>query len=425
MNSRDNLTTTNQPIGKLYIRRRTNTEILTWVIALWPFLVRLLTDVMPLPGAIKYVADGLLVFALVLVFAQRRLVVKKQVLPCLKLIVFFFAYTLLGNVLNFQSPFYYLWGLRNNFRFYVAFFLYITLVNEYDANRWLKLLDILFWLNAIVTIVQFFGFGVFGDNLGGILGVTGGSNGYTLIFFIIVISKSLLSAFDGQENGALCAAKCGVSIFVAAMAEMKFYFVVFVVIMVAAAVLTKFSAKKCLMFVACGIALVGGASLLTSWFRSEGIFSFQSLWELATKANYASQTDINRLSAIPTLSKMFLPGLHNKLVGLGLGNCDTSAYAICNTPFAVTYEYLHYNWFSAPMMFIETGYIGLLMYFGFFGIVLRVAVRQKKAGKGNMLLNQLAIIVAAMCMVLSFYNSSMRIEAAYMAYFVLAMPFLV
>lgn len=422
MNPRENFPEESQ-YGKIYIRKRTKAEFLVWIIAWWPILTRLFCDVLGLPDMVKYLADGIILMMVLLIAAQRRLTVPYNAMPSLWMVVVFFLYTLAGNMLNFQSPFYYLWGFRNLFRFYCAFFLFVFIIRERDAIHWLKLMDILFWINTLVSVVQFLMFGVYGDRLGGILGTTGGSNGFTMIIFIIVIGKSLLNAFQGEEKSLVCAAKCGASILVAAMAEMKFYYVVFLALMVLAAMLTRFSTRKMLLLILCCLALMGGMTLLTSWFQSDGTFSWANLWELATKDNYASGEDVNRLSAIPKLSRMFLIKPQEKLFGLGLGNCDTSVYAICNTPFAQTYAYLHYNWFTAPMVFLETGWIGLVIYMGFFGSVFFAAFRQIKAEKGNRLFCQMAIIMSVMCMILTFYNASLRMEAAYMIYFVLALPF--
>jgi len=59
----------------------------------------------------------------------------------------------------------------------------------------------------------------------------------------------------------------------------------------------------------------------------------------------------------------------------------------------------------------------------FFVICFLRAFRQYKAGAGNLLHNQLAILMSVLCVILMFYNSTLRIEAGYMMYFVLALPF--
>ena len=114
-----------------------------------------------------------------------------------------------------------------------------------------------------------------------------------------------------------------------------------------------------------------------------------------------------------------------QIFGMGLGNCDLSELSIFNSTFHQKYEFLHYSWFSSAMMFLETGFVGIAIYISFFVICLKRAVSDLKSGMGNKLFCQLTVIMAVMCIVLFFYNSSLRIESAYMVYFVLALPFMV
>jgi len=100
-----------------------------------------------------------------------------------------------------------------------------------------------------------------------------------------------------------------------------------------------------------------------------------------------------------------------------------TAFAICNTPFYQRYSYLHYTWFSAAMLFLETGYVGLVLYGMFFVLVFQHAFRRRKVG-GNVIYCQLAMMMVVVSGILLFYNSSLRTEAAYMIYFVFAAPFI-
>ena len=81
---------------------------------------------------------------------------------------------------------------------------------------------------------------------------------------------------------------------------------------------------------------------------------------------YVSNNDINRLTAIPSLIQRLDLSPMQQFFGLGLGNCDTASFSICNTPFYRHYDYLHYTWFTSAMIFLETGYLGLGLYTSFF-----------------------------------------------------------
>ena len=53
-------------------------------------------------------------------------------------------------------------------------------------------------------MLQYFVFGLERDYLGGIFGSEKGVNGYTIIFFIIIISKSLILYMSKKESALMC-----------------------------------------------------------------------------------------------------------------------------------------------------------------------------------------------------------------------------
>lgn len=409
--------------GLLHLRDRSVIRWLMFFVSMWTFLAKPFGSLPGVAGYAKYIADVVLVLTLFLLFSRRNISFRRTVVPALILVCIFFAYTLVVYVFRFQSPFYFLWGLRNNFRFYVAFFAFIAFMDETDVADWFKIVDMLFWLNIVVSIFQFVFLDVKQDYLGGIFGVEGGANGYSLVLFSIVVGKSVLCAMAGQEKVSACAWKCIASLVIAAMAELKFYFLVFLLLLGMASMFSGLSWRKVLILTIGALAVMAGSTLLVAWFDIKGVWDIQKLITLATKKTYSTARDLNRLSAVPTLANTLLTQPVDQMFGLGLGNCDTSAFAICNTPFYQRYSYLHYTWFSAAMLFLETGYVGLVLYVLFFILVFRHAFRWRKVG-GNAIYCQLAMMMAVMSGILLFYNSSLRIEAAYMLYFVLAVPFI-
>ena len=109
---------------------------------------------------------------------------------------------------------------------------------------------------------------------------------------------------------------------------------------------------------------------------------------------------------------------------MGMGNCDTASFALTNTPFFQKYGDMHYSWISYAIIYLETGYVGLMFYMGFFLLVYLKCRRMEKYSTGDMKrFCCVARIMAVMCMIISIYNNSLRSEAAYMAYFAMAIPF--
>ena len=410
--------------GYLKIRNRTFLQWMTFLVALWTVLFKWASALPGGLGYLKYLPDGILLIMLLVFFGSGKVTLRRTILTPLQIVGGFFTYCLFVYLLQYQSLAYFLWGLRNTFRFFIAFFAFVVFFDESDVSAWFKVMDILFWVNAVMSVIQFALLKVDGDFLGGIFGIQDKSNGYTLCLLCVVATKSLLTAFNRTEPFARSMIKCGVSILVAAMAELKVYFFLFALLMVGAAVVTRFSVKKMIYLLLGAIVIMVGAALLVEWFGFQGFFSLKRLWESATRENYSSGDDINRISAIQSLSERIVTNPLQQFFGLGLGNCDTSSFAVCNTPFYQRYGYLHYTWFASAMVFLETGYIGLGIYISFFAVCFVRAYQQYKLKLGNLLYNQLAIIISLLCVILLFYNSSLRIESGYMMYFVLALPFI-
>lgn len=412
------------PGNQLKVKNRSLLQWGTFLVAFWSVLFK---PISLLPGPLsylKYLPDGIILILLLLSLGKSKIKLNKSILVPVGLVLGFFSYALLVYLFQFQSIAYFLWGFRNNFRFYIAFFAFIAFLDTKDVETWFRAMDVLFWINAALSLIQFFALGLRGDFLGGIFGVVGGSNGFTMLFMSIVVSRALLLAFNGSASVSKAYLKCIVSILLAAMAEMKLYFVVVILILVGAAMLSRFSFKKILTLLFIIAAVMYGAAFLAQLFGHENFLTFESLFELATKDNYSEGNDVNRLSAIPSLCQKLDLNPIQQIFGLGLGNCDLSGFAICNTPFYVQYGYLHYTWFTAAMIFLETGYLGLTVYVGFFVCCGLFANKCRRKKTGNILCNQMVILITILCFVLVSYNSSLRIESGYMVYFVMALPFI-
>lgn len=396
---------------------------MTVFIFCFPFLMAFLLDFLGLPSFLKYIVDAVYIIAVLMLYAHRKSVIRKEISPFIAFAAGFFLFLLIIYLFNFQSPFYFIWGVRNNFRFYIAFVLYSVAFDEEDAESYLNIMDVLFWVNAVITFFQFFVMGYRQDYLGGIFGVEKGCNAFSIIFFSIVIGKSLLLFMNKQQNVWNCFLKCGVSLVIAAMAELKFYFVLFVLILFASALMTRFSFRKVILIFGAAVILMFTSLLLPILFGEGRTMSLENIIKTITATNYATTRDLGRFTAIPTIARDYLTDWSGRLFGMGLGNCDTSSFDICNSEFYKSHSYLNYNWFSSAFLFLETGIIGLLTYLSFFVICFVSAFRRMKRKEANELFCRLSMLMSVVCFIMVFYNSSLRTEIGYMTFFSLALPF--
>lgn len=406
----------------LKIKRRTLSQWLTLMLVMMPFAFGSLIHLLHVPSAVKYTLDVAWVILLVTMYCYQKALPIRKEKKLIAWTLLFFVCTLLAYLPLFQSGLYYLWGGRNLFRFYVAFFAFALLLSQEDVERTMKWFDRLFWVNFVVSLIQYYIYGYKWDYLGGIFGVQVGCNASSMIFFTIVVSRSILLYMDKKEKLWVCVLKCALSLVIAAMSELKFYFVVFAVVLLMASFLTKFTWQKFLLIIVSGAIIMLTGSLLTVFFGESSQLSLERLWELATTETYATGEDLSRASAIPTISNTILTSIPDKLFGMGLGNCDNSNFAVVNTPFYQMYADLHYTWFSSAFLFLEVGYVGLTMYVLFFAMCFVFAYRMYRTDKANRLYCQMAMIASVFCVMLTIYNCSLRLEVAYMIYFVLALP---
>lgn len=388
----------------------------------FPAAQAFLTELLPIPDAIKFLCDGFLVLLLLKLFSQRFTKIDNYSMPFVVIVGLFFFITLVGYLFNYQSVFYYLWGLRNNIRMFVAFFAFAYLADWEDAKGWIKALDVLFVINFAVVILQYFsGYGQ--DYIGGIFGTSKGCNGSLLIFICIVFAKTILSFMRGEEKMSKCIFVSVASLLVSTLSELKMFFILFILILFMASFMTAHSIKKTLFFAFGAVLVVLFGTLLTVLYKDFTDFlSFDSLIKALTDTGYATDEDIGRFTALPVISQRFLPGFFRKLFGLGLGNCDSSSLSMFNTPFFESHQTVHYSYFSYAFLFLETGFVGLALYASFFVASFFVSRKLKKLEMADEFACQMSIILSVISLILLVYNSSLRMEIGFMLFFVLALP---
>lgn len=411
---------------KLRFRKKSQAEWTTLFVLVMPFCFFLLMHFMHLPSLVKYTVDIGWIFLLFLLLLKQRSLPNVQAIKLFQIVGAFFAFSLVGLIFHYISGIYYLWGMRNNVRFYVFFFACICFLNYRSIEHYMKFFDKLFWLNMPVVLYQYFVMGKEQDHLGGIFGVGKGCNGYTNIFLLIIVTLSILRYLYSEEKLTPCLSKCGLSMMIAALSELKMFFIELVLVVVLAMMLTRFSFKKLWITIAIGLGILAGIQLLIYIFPTyDDWFTLEKIWKSATsKSGYTSSNDINRMTAVSFALNRFLPTTIDKLFGLGLGNCDFASFDFLITPFYRQYGSLNYVWFSSAFLVLETGLVGLVLYGVFFVYLYFAAGKRNQEGRAPVIYCQLAQIMSMICLVLIVYNGSLRTEAAFMMYFVLALPFL-
>lgn len=410
---------------KIKVKQRTQSQWLIWLMIVVTFSLATSIQFLHFPTVIKYSLDLLWVFLILIMIKNRWTFANKEMIFLYGWIGTFLIITLINYFFNYQSVFYYLWGLRNNFRFYIIFFACAFFMKKDDTGLVFKLFDIVFWINSIICFVQYFVFEIKQDNLGGVFGVEEGCNGALNLFLVIVIIKSMIFFLNKEETIIECLLKCASALIISAFAELKFFYIEFAIIVIMAVLITKFTFRKFLVIIGGVLGLVVSISLLIDIFPIfEDFFTIEAILDSATDVSgYTASGDMNRLTGMAIINERFLKGFGEKLFGLGLGNCDYSSYEFLSSPFFEKYSELHYTWMSTTWGYLENGLIGVVFFFGFFVIIAILMLKRILKKDTDVKLVQIVLILCVCCVLIGIYNASLRTETAYLVYFILSIPF--
>lgn len=391
------------------------------------FVKYLIVD-LGLPSILNYFTDviTLLLFYMTLKkldykIPRRNLAINISILLLLCMTLSFFA-----DISSFGL---YVWSLRNIFRFYVFFFACIYSLDKFDIIKIFEILEKILIVNFVICAYEYFIEGTNYDFLGGSFGngVAGGNgplnmlmivvSGYVLIQY--VYKNKPLSEVLGIIMGCLA---------VAAVAELKFYFfeIIIAVIFVVGFVKhdMKMLATVCLLCCA-GVAAIGVYNKLYP--NNAGFLSMEFIEDYALTRTYGSSTDINRLTAISIISeRCFTDNPKAIWFGLGLGNGTTAQFDFLNSPFYLQYgNRLKYTWFTHAYMFVEGGYIGLLLYVAFYIIIAIKAFLSSKDKSKDKTLMHLCMFCTLFSIIMVIYNQTMQVEAmGYTLFALLAIPYI-
>ena len=411
--------------SKIKIKYRTQAEFFLLILSVYPFVFQFFITELKFPSAIKYLTDCLLLLVAFINFPKLKIFYGKTF--AYGWTALFLSFTLIGYIVNYQSIFFYIWGIRNNFRFYLYFILCIITLKKKDIDFFYKFIDIIFYVNVFVVTFQYFVLNYRRDYLGGLFGTSQGCNGFMNIFLVIVFIKSVLFYINSAESLSKCIIKTLFVVYISALSELKFMFAEIIIIVLLSMLITKFTWKKVGLILLTFLALLLGVNILVLIFPEwKGYFSVEGFLRIAaSKSGYTGSGDLNRLTGVFTISQNYFESIKDFIFGYGLGNCDhSSAFSLLDTPFYNKYSWLNYTWFSTTFIYFEMGIIGLLMFFSLYVIIFFKSRKITDSLGEYKYVGQMAQVLSIVCIFIAIYNSSLRIESAYMMYLFLAFPFI-
>ncbi len=316
------------------------------------------------------------------------------------------AYSIWTAVHNGISPLSTLWQFITFSRPFVYGFLALSYwdVDRFDAV--FRRLVGLQWINAACAAFQFLVLGLDQDLVGGMFGSWWGCN-LPLNIYLCIVTSAMFSAYLNRHWGVSAQtliASCLCSLCVAAVAELKFFYLEFVLVLVCAFLLCRPTLKKFALVLFALVVLVAGFSLFSSVFpeRAANMLDFDTLYGEANLrgAGYP----ISRIEVYKDLGEIiFTFNPLQQFIGLGLGASANSSIAIFTSPIAVFYANYKLGLLQSVLLCVDIGYIGTALYIGLL-VSFGVAAWINRAE--NRFLSLFSIIVIAVFIVNIYYNNT-------------------
>ncbi len=403
-----------------------NEKSLVYIQIIFVLFMLFLRDVLSFPSVITYFTDVVLVLLAVQSFYNNpKLRIYKDALPQFVIVGFIVFFMFFGAVMNWVEPLLFIWGLRNNLRFFIFFFICVNLLELSDVDNFLNIFQKFYWANLVVCVIQYYGFGLKADYLGGFFGTTRGCNGYLNVFLCIVCAISFANFLVAKMKMWLFSLYLASVLYISILAELKVFYFELVLMIVAAVVLTKPSVKTISITLVCVVGLLVGLGVLAVYDpETLGVLLDLDALELyLSGTGYTSSGDLNRFTAIGQISKQFFgSSIFYTLFGFGLGGCEYSQFSFLQSEFSQQYGELKYRWFTHAWVYLEQGAIGLILLFVFFVSLLIYVC--KKVGSVNKYYMIIAITFLPTCMLGLLYNIAIQIECCYIIALVCAIPFI-
>ncbi len=346
----------------------------------------------------------------------------------LAIFMFFCASLMIGDLMNAVDPLLIFWGVRNSFRFFVFMYCCAVMLEVPDVKRIMGLLLFIMVPNVFLSLIQY-SQGFDGDQLGGVFGTVVGVNGYSNVLFCILLAYSSLKYAYGKGSLLEFCLVASATLGLSALAEIKLFYIEAALIIVFSFFCRANRVRSYLMIGIVLIAFIGALQLFALVFPSayEMLTNFDKLLGYSTDNTGAVQGyEISRLNAFSDINQFIFQGRMDwNLFGIGFGSSGYSKMSFLTGAFYKTYHYLNYYFFTHQTWFIETGYVGfalLLSVFLSFAVYSGKICKRLPEDAFLFRFVQITVYITVLCF---WYNQSIRIEAAYITFFVFSIPFVI
>ena len=259
-------------------------------------------------------------------------------------------------------------------------------------------------------------------------GVFGHGNGNALCIFCVIVCSYAILIYLNKKEGLFFILFCIISsLILAALAEEKFLFIEIIIVFILDLAMSKKSFTKLAIVPIFFLLVQQGLQFFEVIFPgiSEGLTSINYMEQYA-KASWLGSYYIPRIGSYSYISnKIFHNNTFYNLFGFGMGNCDTSSFSFLQSYYYNKYGYMNYRWIFQQWTIMEEGIIGFWCFIALFVIIILylMKIRKKFMGKSKCIIDT-SIITAVISIMTMWVNNTLKVDTAYIPYFVIASGFI-
>lgn len=391
------------------------------------FLCLILEQNFHISSFIYFSVDILIAVLLLPVLIMKRKCLKEKSI-CMIVLIFLTA-IVITNIRSVTQKVNLANILFGNYRYLrgpLFFFCCAAYLNETRIKSTLTIIKIIFWINVFITLFQFFILGYRQDLLGGVFGTTVGVNQYTNLLFVTITVFIIPQWLNKKIKTYSMLVYSFWMLLIAALAEIKFFFIEYMVAILVGFILVKKDIKTIWKFTFGVLISIIGMILVVKLFPE-----FSGLFQLFTsvkginrlmklQTHYSTYNDMGRFGAFGIINANYFRTFQERLFGYGLGKCLWSS--LVDNSFFIENSSTHYDQFMTAYLYFEQGIAGTVLYISTLLIPLLKGI-QLTIIKKNPEIGILQAIAAVMALCCYIYNMSLYGNCCFLIYFILAIPY--
>ena len=227
-------------------------------------LIKMFITMFGFPNSAMYLTDIINILAFIIAIGKK--LKEKQTLDIkipLKFLIALLVFSVIGLIINGQRIALFVWGLRNTYRGFVFLYSCIVLLDKDDINKIFKIFNIVFVFNIILCTYQYFVLHLYQDFIGGTFGIEFSANAYMNVYSVIMFTYSLIKYLNKNKPLSYLLMISMGTLYIAALSELKVFFLEFIIIIVLGILLSRFSLKTILFL---GIATISVAVAMNAFY---------------------------------------------------------------------------------------------------------------------------------------------------------------